>query len=89
MLLLEKVIYDCESLVAIILYLILNPLRMNRSTDKLTASPSTLSLEPRWLPTTDSSTATQRCLSGKLGAMKYRDWPGQQEVWGCDSSFST
>lgn len=56
---------------------------------KLTASPSTFSLEPRWLPTTDSSTATQRCLSGKLGAMKYRDWPGQQEVWGCDSSFST
>lgn len=56
---------------------------------KLTASPSTFSLEPRWLPTTDSSTATQRCLSGKLGAMKYRDCPGQQEVWGCDSSFST
>lgn len=54
---------------------------------KRTASPSTFSLEPRWLPTTDSSTATQRCLSGKLGAMKYRDWPGQQEVWGCDSSF--
>lgn len=34
MLLLEKVIYDCESLlVAIILYLILNPLRTDISTD--------------------------------------------------------
>lgn len=63
-------------------------IKHNKHSIKRTASPSTFSLEPRWLPTTDSRTATQRCLSGKLGAMKYRDWPGQQEVWGCDSSFS-
>ena len=36
----------------------------------LTASVSPLSLEAWLLTTTDSSTATQRCLSGKLGAMK-------------------
>lgn len=63
-------------------------IKHNKHSIKRTASLSTFSLEPRWLPTTDSRTATQRCLSGKLGAMKYRDWPGQQEVWGCDSSFS-
>lgn len=36
----------------------------------LTASASALSLDPRLPTMTDSSTATQRCLSGKLGAMK-------------------
>ncbi|KAG9354669.1 hypothetical protein JZ751_001382 [Albula glossodonta] len=60
-----------------------------RSRAVLTASASAFSRELRPPATTDSSTATQRCLSGKLGAMKYMDWPGQQVVWGCDSSFST
>lgn len=44
----------------------------------LTASASAFSREARPAATTDSMTATQRCLSGKLGAMKYSACPGQQ-----------
>lgn len=55
----------------------------------LTASASAFSRDTRPPATTDSMTATQRCLSGKLGAMKKRLCPGQQGVWQRDSSFRT
>lgn len=54
----------------------------------LTASASAFSLETLPPATTDSKAVTQRCLSGKLGASKYRALPGQQVVCGWDSIFS-
>lgn len=54
----------------------------------LTASASAFSLETLPPATTDSKAETQRCLSGKLGASKYRVLPGQQVVCGWDSIFS-
>ena len=48
----------------------------------LTASASAFSLETLPPATTDSKAVTQRCLSGKLGASKYRVLPGQQVVCG-------
>lgn len=48
----------------------------------LTASASAFSLETLPPATTDSKAETQRCLSGKLGASKYRVLPGQQVVCG-------
>ncbi|KAG7222142.1 hypothetical protein INR49_016714 [Caranx melampygus] len=55
----------------------INP-KMIRHLEILTASASAFSREARPEATTDSMTATQRCLSGKLGAMKKIDCPGQQ-----------
>lgn len=46
------------------------PGRPSPAPEILTASASAFSREARPAATTDSMTATQRCLSGKLGAMK-------------------
>ena len=54
------------------------PVAISPAPEILTASASAFSREARPAATTDSMTATQRCLSGKLGAMKYIDCPGQQ-----------
>lgn len=65
------------------------PSRPSPTPDILTASASAFSREARAPATTDSMTATHRCLSGKLGAMKQIDCPGQHGVWQRDSSFRT